>query len=46
MEKTGVVIGWSGRAATGGRAAIAVRWPQQSGRSADRKLANLLETPS
>lgn len=43
MEKTGVVIDWSGRAATGGRAAIAARWPQQSGRSADRKLVELLE---
>ena len=46
MEKTGLVIGWVGLTAAGGRDGVAARWVQQPGRSAARKLTNLLEAIS
>ena len=46
MEKTGVVIGWAGLTAAGGRDGVVARWVQQPGRRAARKPANLLEAIS
>ena len=46
MEKMGVAIGRARLIAAGGRDGVAARWVQPPGRSAVRKLANLLEALS